>query len=360
MIYSQPAKTKYLRDIFYFAPADTGRDHIPAFRIAVSVAVPLLVLTLTGHIPYTIYTAFGAFTALYGRALPIRERVREQAIAGLMITASVGVGITLAACAAPAWVVITVSSFTSAICAHIGSILRVRISGPLFYIFASAAIGSLPYNGQPVLSLGLTTASALFCVLTGIILGELMREGQAGTVPPLRWRGHRHALFKTLSYWVPTLASGLIGLGVGISHSYWAMIAASAIMLAPTAAEKLKKAVQRTLGTFLGVLIVAFFISMQPSPWHVAVLVVVAQFLTEMYLKRNYGFSTLFITQIALYVVYLAHPFTTYELLTTRMIDTLVGVAAGVVVILLTPSEEYLDRNTVAIPIVRAARTWRR
>jgi hypothetical protein len=41
--------------------------HRVALRAGVSVLVPLLAAVLAGHVGWTIYAAFGAFTSLYGR-----------------------------------------------------------------------------------------------------------------------------------------------------------------------------------------------------------------------------------------------------------------------------------------------------
>ena len=54
----------HLQDFFHVRPAE--RDHIPAFRIALGVAVPLLTLLAIGRLDLAIYAAFGAFTSTPG------------------------------------------------------------------------------------------------------------------------------------------------------------------------------------------------------------------------------------------------------------------------------------------------------
>jgi hypothetical protein len=48
----------------FFALPPSQRDHIPAARIALSVAIPLLVLLALDRTDLTIYAAFGAFTSI--------------------------------------------------------------------------------------------------------------------------------------------------------------------------------------------------------------------------------------------------------------------------------------------------------
>ena len=64
------------------AGAGRGRAHAGAHRVAlragVSVLVPLVVLAVLGHQEWSIYAAFGAVTALYGRTHVAISRLRMQ------------------------------------------------------------------------------------------------------------------------------------------------------------------------------------------------------------------------------------------------------------------------------------------
>ncbi|HLR44000.1 MAG TPA: hypothetical protein VK065_02305 [Brevibacterium sp.] len=55
----------HVQDFFRRRPSQ--RDHIPAFRIALGVAVPLLLLLAADRLDLAIYAAFGAFTGIYAR-----------------------------------------------------------------------------------------------------------------------------------------------------------------------------------------------------------------------------------------------------------------------------------------------------
>src|SRR5699024_1144805 len=52
-------------------------DHIPAFRIALGLAIPLSVLLARGHTEWAMYVGFGAFTGIYSRYEPTRMRFRR-------------------------------------------------------------------------------------------------------------------------------------------------------------------------------------------------------------------------------------------------------------------------------------------
>ncbi|MCT1723833.1 hypothetical protein M3B14_09505 [Kocuria marina] len=79
----------------FFRVAPPQRNHVPATRIALSVAVPLLFLLVVGRTDLAIYAAFGAFTSIYARNEPIRARFTHQTQAGVLITACGMLGVLL-------------------------------------------------------------------------------------------------------------------------------------------------------------------------------------------------------------------------------------------------------------------------
>ena len=76
--------------------APSAGAHRVAVRAGISIALPLAALWLTGHIAWSMFAAFGAFTSLYGREEAYRARRRMQLQAGaalvLAVTAGTAVG----------------------------------------------------------------------------------------------------------------------------------------------------------------------------------------------------------------------------------------------------------------------------
>lgn len=66
------------RELFTLAPA--SRDHVPAFRIAFSVAIPLLILLVTHRLDLAIYATFGTFTGIYARHESPQARFFKQSL----------------------------------------------------------------------------------------------------------------------------------------------------------------------------------------------------------------------------------------------------------------------------------------
>ncbi|GGH65252.1 FUSC family protein [Rothia aerolata] len=348
------------QQMFTFAPSQ--KDHVAATRIMISVAVPLGILVLLGREDLTIFAAFGTFTSIYARLEKPQMRFRHQSQAGLILSFATGVGLLLGNFGANPWVLILTCSLVGAI----GSMLAIRWSlrpaGGIFFIFATGAIGSIPPNGIPFQSLLLTVLAAGFSVLMGFVFGWF-GEGTRGIIfsePPNHGLTNRQVLERGLYFFLTTLAAGVIGELSGLSHSYWAQVAAAAVLLGANTVARVVRGINRVLGTFGGILITAFFISLQPDTWHVLVLVVLSQFLGEMFVLRNYGFAMLFITPLAMFMIYLANPFTNYELLTARLLETAIGSAVGMLGVIITPAQELVNKDTVAVPVLRVARTLKK
>lgn len=343
----------HLREIMSFAPAKA--DHIPATRIAISVAVPLAVLLLVGRVDLTLYASFGAFTSLYARQEPFWDRFRHQCQAGILLIGSIGVGLALASLQPGPWVVILVCSAVGGLCAVVCLMLTLRPPGGLFFIFASGAVGSMQTTPPVLLALVVAVAAVAFSILAGMA-GTFLGEGRLGPVSPVPQRHgqtRQQILRRGLLFFVAAAVAGSLGQLSGLGHAYWAMVAAAAPIAAPSVTARLHKCIQRIIGTFGGILITAFVLSTGLQQWHMAVYVVVFQFLAEVFVMRNYGFAMLFVTPLALMMVQLSHPASPTEILTARMAETAIGAAVGFVLILITRTPAERAADTQAMPILR-------
>lgn len=56
--------------LFQMGPA--RRDHIPAFRVALGVAIAMFTMLALGRLKLAIYANFGAFTGVYSFGIPFQ------------------------------------------------------------------------------------------------------------------------------------------------------------------------------------------------------------------------------------------------------------------------------------------------
>lgn len=115
------------------------------------------------------------------------------------------------------------------------------------------------------------------------------------------------------------------------------MVAAIAVLSGPDRSSRLTRSAQRVIGTFLGIGVAALLLSLDLNGV-VAVLVMVAlQVLAELFVGRNYAVALLFITPLALLVGQLVRFSPAGPLVRDRLLETVLGAAIAVVVLLLVP-----------------------
>ena len=341
----------------FFVVPPSQRDHVPAVRIALSIAVPLLVLLALQRTDLAIYAAFGAFTAIYARNEPRRARFRHQGRAGLLIVVCVVTGAVLSNAGAPEAVVLAIAAVAAGLGALVAAYWTLKPAGSIFFIFAVGAVGSLPAAAPAWQAGGLAALSAALSVVLGLAgtwLGEGVR-GPVASVPA------RHGL-TTAQLWahagrffLATGAAGALSIAGGLSHSYWAMVAAAAPIAAPDLTARLHRGVHRVVGTLGGVGVTAFLLSLQLQQWHIVVFVIILQFLAELFVGRNYSVALLFITPLALLMTQLVHSTEATTLLQARAVETVIGAACGLAVVYIFRSRSERRAETESLPRIRRA-----
>lgn len=330
--------------LFHMGPAK--RDHIPAFRTALGVAIPMFTLLTLGRLDLAIYASFGAFTGVYGRHATRAMRLEHHILAGIALTLSVTLGATIAWFSLSPWILLLVSSVTSSVWATIALATDMKPTGSVFVIFSVAAVGSLDDPVHPLLAFAIAGGAALVCLLLGQ-LSHLIGEGpggdvhaperpnrapDAGPVPRRRLRVEASRFFFS-----PLLAGtiGLISVTLidPLSHFYWAMVAAVAPLVNSRFKVQYYRAIERVLGTLSGIAITGFLLSHSLQGWQIVVWIVVLQYLTEMYVTRNYTIAASFITPTALLMIQTVQAAPVGPMLLARTAETALGALAALTII---------------------------
>lgn len=329
--------------LFTMAPAH--RDHEVALRCGITVLVPLLTLLLIGRIDLAIFASFGAFTAIYGRNLDHGARLQMQARAGaLMFTV-----LLLATLAGrngfseseDPWGLVGLTTLVTGACAVVAAYWRLRPSGSLFHIFAFAAVASVPY--QPPLGQALLRAAStiVFALLVGVSSRVLPRNRHPIQRPEgARMTGHLHRLVWSEAAWY-VVAAGIAGslataLGptLGVEHNYWAMVAAVVPLLGHSTRYRVNRGLQRIIGTFVGLLVMAVVLWIHPPLWAIVLIIAALQFTAEMFIARQYVLAQIAVTPLALLATVLAMSASgtrvdTSGLVYDRFVETVIGAVVG-------------------------------
>ncbi len=323
-------------------------DHRPAFRVALGIAVPSMVLVALGHPELVIYAVLGAFTGMYGRTEPHQLRLPHQIQAGLFLLAAVTIGSTLSVLhLGPWWLVAVQTAF-----ATLGSLfcdkVQLRPNGPFFGILALGACASVPVTIPLYQVVLICAGSAAFSVLVGFSGWLRSRAWSPGAVRvrvPWTEGMRRDAMVHAGRHLAAVGVAGVVAVLSGIGHPHWAMAAAAVPLAGADMPSSVHRGIHRIVGTFLGLAVVALILFPGPlSPMQyfpgrealvLAAIVVLCQFPTEMFMLRHYGLAMVFFTPVILLMAQLAMPVDPVRLVVDRGAETVIGAVVGIAAVVL-------------------------
>jgi hypothetical protein len=355
---------KLLAEMFSIGPGN--KDHHPALRCAVGVFVPLLTLVLLGRLDLAIFASFGAFTGIYGRGEPHGTRFALQLRAGLLMLAVILLATVAARTAAAlsldstgtAWLLVPATTVVAGACSLFISWWRIRPAGSLFHIFAFAAIASIP--NQPPLWQAMLVAvlTSAFCLLIGFS-ARILPSHRTPWVRPRAVRRtpneKRAAWLEALGYLVAAGLAGSLatwaGELLGFGHNYWAMVAAVVPLVGHTTRHRVPPRHPEDHRNpawagdpWAGIVLLGL------EPWQTVLVMALCQFGAEMFIIRQYLLAQLFVTPLALISTLLVVPSPPEILLRDRIIETAIGAAVGIAVVLAPGAWRRLRERTTAGP----------
>ncbi|MEI2277419.1 FUSC family protein [Paenarthrobacter ilicis] len=338
-----PAIMAYARQLHRLGPANN--DRLSAVRVALSVAVPALVLVLMGRPDLMLYAVFGALTGMYGRNESHQLRLKHQAQAALILVGGLTIGAVLSVNHIHSWWLVLVATLFAGIGSLYADAVSLKPIGPFFGILALGACASVPTNVPLTTAVLIGAGSALFSIVVGFAGWARYRRwvpGAGRNVPALRGPLRQAALIHAARYSLAVSAAGAIGVLSGSGHPHWAMAAAAVPLAGADLPSRVYRGIHRIVGTFLGLVVVAVVLFPSPLsplqyfPGHsavvLAVVVVLCQFPTELFMARHYGWAMVFFTPVVLLIAPLASPMDPGVLVLERAVETFVGAVVGIAV----------------------------
>lgn len=152
-----------------------------------------------------------------------------------------------------------------------------------------------------------------------------------------------------------TSVAGGLAVFLDLEHSYWAAISAAAVLHGVNVRTTAQRAVQRTLGTVVGLLLALGVLAARPEPVALTVVIVVLEFLLEYVVVRNYALGVVFLTPMALLLSDLATPEPAGELILDRALGSVMGIAVGLLCALLVVHDRAAVRVQRALDACRTA-----
>lgn len=172
------------------------------------------------------------------------------------------------------------------------------------------------------------------------------RAGQLSRHPgPRRWgssvldlRPSSASLPLALRVLLAALVASALSHAVGLGHTSWAAVSATAVLQSVNRTSTLNRGVQRAVGTGGGLLVGVGLLALSPGASGTILLVIGFQVLAELVVMVNYAFALVFATPVALLLAHLGHAIPASALVRDRLVDTLIGALIGVLCAVVIPN----------------------
>ncbi|WP_069838726.1 FUSC family protein [Bacillus sp. F56] len=137
-------------------------------------------------------------------------------------------------------------------------------------------------------------------------------------------------LIRALKYGIVLFAADMFALVFSFARSYWIPLSAAAVMLGTTVVFTLHRAIQRSAGTVIGVMLAGAILFFKPGGVYIAFCIAALQCLLEMLIVRNYALAVPFLTANALVITESMHGGAdTGYFMIARLTDVAVGSVLG-------------------------------
>lgn len=136
----------------------------------------------------------------------------------------------------------------------------------------------------------------------------------------------------SVRYGVILSMASLISLSFPFTRPYWIPLSCASVMLGSTIMSTFHRAVQRSLGTIIGIIIASIILSLQPKGFMIAILTMIFVGVAELVIVRNYALVAMVITPNSLLLAETSTNIHNVSYFATgRIIDILVGALIALV-----------------------------
>lgn len=136
----------------------------------------------------------------------------------------------------------------------------------------------------------------------------------------------------SVRYGIVLSISAIIAFNLPFTRPYWITLSCAAVMCGSTIMATFHRAIQRSVGTIVGILVATIILSFQPQGFMIAVVNMCLICLVELAISRNYALAAVFITPNAMLIA--ENSTKIYNIsyfATARITDIVVGSAIGLV-----------------------------
>ncbi|AGX43056.1 FUSC family protein [Clostridium saccharobutylicum] len=133
-------------------------------------------------------------------------------------------------------------------------------------------------------------------------------------------------------YGIVLSISAIISFSFPFARPYWIPLSCCAVMSGSTVMATFHRAIQRSCGTIIGLMIAIIILKFQPEGFMIVIINMLLTAITELFIMKNYAVAAVFITPNALLIAEAStqiHNVTYFA--TARITDILIGSAIGLI-----------------------------
>lgn len=217
--------------------------------------------------------------------------------------------------------------------------LWLKLSGPgnFFFILLATMGTALPFNLQNIPNQIGLVAMGTMLACTFALLYSLLSRNTDILKNSDEMNGINVNKYTDVVEAVIVGVFMLIALAVGhlfkFDKPYWIPVSCIAVMQGTTTKHIWRRGMHRIVGTLVGMVLCWAILSVVNDIIILCVIIVILQFIVELFITRNYGLAVIFITPLTVLLVEAGTLMAQYptELIMTRMIDVLIGSAIGAI-----------------------------
>jgi hypothetical protein len=313
-------------------------------QAGIAMLLPVGLPALAGRADLGLLASTGALSALYLSARSRRERLRRLPLVQLGLLASIALGaatrgdpvtapLVLVLVGIAAMVIVTGTAVgpPGALFPVLGAGVAARLTGP-----RSAGGAGL----DPLLVIGCAVGGAvlaLLIVVAPLAVRAVRRADRARPIPPVGFALDAAGRTVVLRVCVAVVLAALLAAVLGIDRGYWVVVAVVSVLQAGRGRRLTGiRAVHRIGGTLVGAVafvLIASLIGLPAQGFALAIVLALLQFGAEMVIVAHYGAGLLFVTPLALLIAEAGSAGDPWTIAGTRVLDTAIGCAIAVAVL---------------------------
>ena len=298
-----------------------------------SIVGPLLLGFMIGDIEAGKLASIGALVILYIQSDKLVNRMMILMVCGFMFIFSYTIGTIFSF---SSWLKpLMLGLYTFGIHFSIKKMELTKPPGNFFFIMVTSIAIAVPHNADQVAtSIGHFSIGVMLACMVALIYSVFRLKGIADkpNVVVVNKKTHGNIL-ESIIFGFMTGISLMIADLLKMTNPYWVPISCMAIMQGVSTKHIWARAIQRIIGTFIGLGLTWLILHLPITPLGICISILILQIVVEFWIPRNYGIAVIFVSMMTIFMAESNQSliFDTNHLIATRFLDILLGCTLGII-----------------------------